>query len=121
MPIHYQSEIKGDYLQVTTSGSIDSVDEMLRYIEEVHGEMARAGLSKLLVDETRCHIHMNLAALEAAADELHEPTRFVLSKPKLAIVSSAVNYSLHQHLFDGADKVQVFLEAEAASHWLAQE
>ena len=99
---------------------MSSAFEMLTYIEIMHGELAQAGLSKMLVDETGCHMHMTLAELEEAVRELRQPTRFVFSSPKVAVVCSAINYPLLQHTFDLVEKVGVFLEEEGAVQWLAQ-
>jgi len=120
MPMSCQSEIQGDYLHISATGSLSSVIEMLSYIEKIQEELSRAGLSRMLVNETRCHMHMTLAELEDVVRELHEPKWFVLSKPKVAIVCSAINYPLQRHLFDAVRKVGVFLEEEEARQWLAQ-
>lgn len=117
MPVRCRFERRNDYLHVAVEGSLFSSDEMLDYLESLRGSVMRAGLSKLLVDEMKCHMHLDLDALEAVADELRNP-RWFLDSLNVAVVSSSVNHPLFRHIFDPMESIKVFSGEQAARTWL---
>jgi len=119
MPVHYQAEIKGDYLHVVSEGSLSSTAEMMDYIARMRSDLVQAGLCKLLVDEMKCHMHIDFDELEEVASELREP-EWLVADLRVAVVSSTINIPLFQHVFDPIGNIKVFTDAEAAARWLAE-
>lgn len=121
MPIEYQSKIVDDYLHVVAKGSVCSIDEMLHYIESIFGNMARTGLSKVLADETGCHVHLSLDGLKEAIARVCEPKEFDAAKRKSAILCSIMNHRLYLHTFDPIGCVAIFTNETEARQWLSEE
>jgi hypothetical protein len=121
MPIRYYSEINGDCLHVTIEGSLCCADEMIEYINRIHGDLVEAGLRKVLADETNCHVHMNLNELGNALGEIREPEELATAKRKSAVVSSNINHVLSRHVLDPIEGIMVFTHEEPARKWLAED
>ncbi|WP_319469276.1 hypothetical protein [uncultured Pseudodesulfovibrio sp.] len=119
MSINYRSEIEDDYLHIVVEGSLCSLDEVLHYVRNMYGGLAQAGLSKLLVDETKCHLHIGIDGFARVVREIQE-TAGVEFKHKKAIVSSDMNNPLFLHIFDSVDRVRIFADKEEARKWLAE-
>ncbi|WP_264981627.1 hypothetical protein [Pseudodesulfovibrio portus] len=117
MNVFYQSEIKDNYLLVTAHGAIWSVEQMMEYIEKVRVDLQKAALKKLLIDESQCHLHIDLGkavTVVQGGEELDS------SSPDLqkAFVCSEMNYALYRHLFGSNKNVKIFTELEDAETWL---
>ncbi|WP_319584376.1 hypothetical protein [uncultured Pseudodesulfovibrio sp.] len=121
MPIRYHSEIQDDCLWVKIEGSLCSAEEMVNYVGKVHEDLSLTGLSKVLADETRCHVHMNLQTLGEALKEIHKSDHLQVPERKSAVVSSNINHMLFQHIFNSVKHVQVFTDMDAARTWLMEE
>lgn len=121
MPIRYHSEIKGDCLHVAVEGSLCSAEEMIGYIDRIHGDLVRAGLCRVLADETHCHVHMNFDSLKNALGQIREPEELMVPGRKSAVVSSSINHILSQHVLDPIDPIKVFTDKEAAMKWLVED
>ncbi|WP_129586470.1 hypothetical protein [Pseudodesulfovibrio hydrargyri] len=93
---------------------------MIAYIDRIHGDLVRAGLSRVLADETNCHVHMNLDELGRALREVREPEELTAAGRKSAVVSSNVNHILSQHIFDPVKNIKVFTDRETARKWLTE-
>jgi hypothetical protein len=118
MPVTYRYQVEDDYLHVVAEGSLCSVDEVLRHVKDVHGERVRAGLSKLLINEARCHIHMDFDTLESLSGAL---LGLNWSEPKVAVVTAEVNHPIFQYVYGSAVRIKFFTEEDEARRWLAED
>ncbi|QGY39131.1 hypothetical protein GM415_02990 [Pseudodesulfovibrio cashew] len=118
MPTSYQSEIKGDYLYVIAKGSVDSLDEMLAHIRNVHAKLAQSGLLKLLVNDTQCHMHLNIDGIATVIKEAYEQ-EWLVKQARVAAVSSPINFPILQHTFKSTEEVMIFTDEKDAEVWLA--
>jgi len=118
MPIRYEASVEDDHIHVIVKGSLGSAAEMMDYIGSQRGELEKAGLAKLLIDETQCHMHLDFDALEKVASELQKP-EWIVDKLKIAIVSSSINHPLFKHIFEPMEKIRIFTDNEKARQWLA--
>jgi len=120
MQLRYQSEIRGDCLHIVAEGAVHSIDAMLDHIANMRREVALTGLSKLLADERKCHMHINFDGLKDIADALRT-TPWRTTDLKVAVVSSSINHPLFQHIFDPIKRIKVFTDEAAAKQWLAED
>jgi len=118
MPVTYQYKIEDDHLHVVVKGSICSVDEMLGHIGNVHKERVKAGLSNLLINETKCFVHLSFDDVERLSCAL---LGLNWSEPKVAVVVADMSRPLFQHAFQAAVKIKFFTNEEEAKRWLAEE
>ena len=117
MPTIHLSRIGEDYLHVVAEGSVKSTPDMLNYIETIYDRLAQTGLSRILIDETKCHMHMTFNDLLEVARALNGAKEFE-SMPKTAVVTSNANHPLFQHIFDSLRGIKVFKDVETAKEWL---
>lgn len=79
--------------------------------------LAQTGLSRVLINETRCHMHITFDGLLEVASVLDSTKEFKAMR-KTAVVTSNANHPLFQHIFDSLTKIKIFRDEERAREWL---
>ncbi len=123
MPVKYLFEIKDEYLYIKVEGSLSSEEEMVNYIDTMHAKRLQVGVSRVLVNESKCHMHMHFDELMKVANELrgHRWLLDNLQTSKVAIVTSNANHPLFQHAMESVPSLTVFTDMDAAKNWLIEE
>lgn len=117
MSIQCKPEIIDDYLHVTVEGSLSSAEKMLAYIKQLHEQLEQSGVRKLLVNETKCHIHISIDDLKTVAEEGHK-LNWLQKHFIVAVVSSDMNHPLFRHAFSPMKGIDIFSDEDSAIHWL---
>ena len=118
MAITYQSRMEGDSLCVVAEGSATSIEEALQYVESMYRELRRTGLSKLLVYETKLHVHMNLDDIADVIRRIND-LRGNSYEHQEAVICSEMVYPLYRHVFEPVKRIKVFVNEAEAREWLA--
>lgn len=121
MPFETQSEFKGWYLHVTTTGTLDTVNEVEDYVHSLREQAQQHDTKKVLIDERGLmdqqdtHDAFEFSESEAAV-------LAALAGIRLSCICHPKNYELNKMyetlLLNRSLMFKVFLQEDEALQWL---
>ena len=123
MAIHFNTEDRGDYLQIRSCGTEEHLEQSIAYNKAMYDAVLESKRTKVLLDERQLTNLEDIFDVYSLA-ETHEALHFARNIEKVAIVGNPKDRS-NLEFFEILSRnrgfqVKIFYEPEPAEAWLQE-